>query len=658
MTTTRLVPSDAEAEPPSGRSDPPPAEGGRDTSRLLPLDGLRGLSVLVIVMYHVRVGPFTGGLAAVTVFFALSGFLIMSRTVAEVDRTGGFRLGSFVERRVRRLAPASLVCLAGTLVATHLFGDAVQRSRIGGDVVASLLQVANWRFLFQDASYDQLFAGASPLNHYWTLAIEEQFYVLFPLAVALVVRARPARRPALVALVCATAASVAIGVAFTTDSFDRFYYATDTRLFELLAGVVLALLIGRGTQGSLPRSRPGRILSEGVTLAAILGLLAAAVVFKSGSMSFARGGSQLVAILTVVAIVGLRRRGSTVGAWCSVPPMVWLGTRSYAIYLFHWPIIALSPDSIGPIRGHWLAALQVALTLALASASWRFVEQPVSLRRRLPDRRGLVTSWLGAGAALGVVALVAGAVLPTSDAAYAGGDPTTFGPVSTVPTPTGADPLRVAVAGDSTAVVLANALQRYQVDHPVEIAVLPLGEVACTVTIVAKSRHYRGEDGSDMTSCNRWPATIPPAIEEFRPDVVVVVVGMMEQADQQLEGSTRWHNVLQPSWRRRQLADFERLADALGGTGAPILWADVPYMEFQEDLPWLSDDPRRTDALNALLRSLDDDRDDIELFDYAKWIGPQDGTVDTERRPDGLHLSDVAADELVTRRLVPMLLDR
>ena len=658
MTTTRLVPSDAEAQPPAGGPDPAPSEGERGSSRLLALDGLRGLSVLVIVLYHVRVGPFTGGLAAVTVFFTLSGFLIMSRTLSEVDRTGRFGLGSFVERRVRRLAPASLVCLAGTLVATHLFGDAVQRSRVGGDVVASLLQVANWRFLFQEASYDQLFAGASPLNHYWTLAIEEQFYVAFPLVVALVVRARPTRRPAITALVCAAAATVATAVAFTTDSFDRFYYATDTRLFELLAGVVLALVIGRTAHGSLPRTLSGRVLSEVITLLAVLGILVAAIVFKSGSMSFARGGSQLVAGLTVAAIVGLRRRGSAVGAWCSIPPMVWLGTRSYAIYLFHWPIVALSPDSIGPIRGHWLAFAQIALTLVLAAASWRFVEQPVSLRRRLAGRRAIVTSWLGVGAALGVVALLAGAVLPTEASEYAGGDPTTFGPVSTAPTPAGADPLRVAVAGDSTAVVLANALQRYQVDHPAELSVLPLGEVACTVTIVAKSRHYRGEDGSDMTSCNDWPATIPPAIEEFQPDVVVVVIGMMEQADQQIEGSTTWRNVLDPGWRRRQRADFERLADALGSTGAPILWADVPYMEFQEDLPWLSDDPRRTNALNALFRSLDEERDDIELFDYATWIGPQDGTVDTERRPDGLHLSDVAADELVSRRLVPMLLAR
>jgi peptidoglycan/LPS O-acetylase OafA/YrhL len=127
------------------RSGGPASTGSR---RVVALDGLRGLSLLIIVLYHVRLGPFTGGLSAVTVFFTLSGYLIMSRTLLEVDRTGTFGFGSFVERRVRRLVPASLVCLLGTLIATHLVGDAVQRAKIGGDTLAALVHVANWRFLF------------------------------------------------------------------------------------------------------------------------------------------------------------------------------------------------------------------------------------------------------------------------------------------------------------------------------------------------------------------------------------------------------------------------------------------------------------------------------------------------------------------------------
>ncbi len=635
-----------------------PADSGSDAGRVVALDGLRGLSLAIIVLYHVRLGPFTGGLSAVTVFFTLSGFLIASRTVAEVDRTGRFRFGRFVERRIRRLVPASLVCLLGTLAATHLLGDAVQRSRIGGDTVAALLHVANWRFLFEERSYAQLFAGASPLTHYWTLAIEEQFYLLFPLVAAGVMALRPQLRGRAVAASLGAAVAASLVLAATAGSFDRFYYATDTRLFELLAGVVLG--VWTASRSASGRSQvaarvPDRVLDV-IGLASLAGLIWAGIVFKSGAMSFVRGGAQLTAVLTVLCIVVLQRPGLVPTRLCSWGPLVWLGRRSYAIYLLHWPIVALTDGGVGPIDGGLLAVAQIALSLSLAELSWHWVERPVMERAVFPARRRLVSAWLGAGSLLGVAALFAGTLPIPVGESYTGGDPTTFGPVETVPTPVGADPVRIAVAGDSTAVVIGNALARYQVDHPDEIAVLPLGQVACTVTIVARSRHYRGESGGDMTSCNHWPETIPREIAEFRPDVSIVVIGMMEQAQQQLEGSDEWHDLMEPEWRERQMRDFARLAEAMGSTGAPVWWSDVPYMEFQEPLPWISHAPERTDVLNGMFRRLASEQPGVRLLDYAEQIDPQDGSIDLSRRPDGVHLTDAAADELIAEWLVPMAL--
>lgn len=628
--------------------------------RIPGLDGLRGLAVLLVLAFHLHLGPFRGGFVGVTMFFTLSGFLITSRTLNEVDRSGTFAPGGFVERRIRRLAPASLLCVTGVIVASAFVGSAVQLRDLPGDATAAVANVANWRFLLRDSSYAALFSAPSPLAHYWSLAIEEQFYVLFPLVVWAVLRfARGRSRRVLIAAVVTAATAGSLTAALGAQHFDRFYYGTDARMFELLVGVALALWIRR------PRPAPARLRAfpPWIPPVALGVVVVEAIAVRNGSPAYARGLAQLAAVCTAVAIAGLLEPGSLIERACSPRWLRWVGKVSYGAYLYHWPIVALTPRSVGPLSGAALSVAQLAVTFVLAAVSWRFLEQPIVERRLLEARRPLVTRWATATAVVAAVAVVAVPWLPRPK------DPTaTFlqagkglqpGEAATITTALeGVDPLRVAVTGDSTAEVFAKALGRYAEKHPAELTVLDLSMVACTITRVEKARHYEGEAGHVMSSCGQWATVIPQRVAEFDPDISLVFVAVMEQADQRPAGSNVWRNVGQPEWAAHQRSEFDLLTDQLHSSGGPVLWADVPYVKFQADLPWLSDRPQRTDALNRLIGQLVADRAEVEPLALAAQLNRPDRSVDTATRPDGVHLSDAAADALVERWLVPQIEDR
>ena len=692
------------------------------SGRVAALDGMRGIAVLLVLLFHVQLGPFRGGFVGVTVFFTLSGFLITSRTLIEVASTERFSVREFVVRRVRRLVPASMLCLGGAVVGAIIVGG-TQAAAIGGDTLAAVANVANWRFLAKGTSYADLFAGPSPLNHYWSLAIEEQFYVLFPLVVAGILAVPRRRRSVAIVATVAIAAVGSVAAAFATSG-DDFYYGTHTRMFELVIGVVLALAISRPsptTNGVSvlvePDHRIRRWVIAPLSGASLIAIVLMAVRFENGAIGFAHGGAQYTAFLTAIAIVGLLDRHSPIARITSWRPLAWIGTISYGIYLYHWPLVALMPARLGPFSGTSLAVLQVILSVSMAAASWYLIERRVSIGRLLPSVRSLSGAWASTAVGIAVLAFVLGGGTPNAELpelmANAGAGvnadlpvptppPTTAAvvtapepappsdapsttspapqPMPTAPTPavdapppssappppTAAasapppaptappgPPLRIAVAGDSTAGVAARALQRYAAKHPQELVVLDLSMAGCTVTRVATIRHFRGEAGQNMASCGTWASVIPSMISQFQPDIAVVFIAMMEQADQQPAPDSPWRSVVEPDWAAHQQREFEELATALGTTGAPGLWADVPYMKFQPRLDWVSDDPSRTDALNMVLRNVDATRPDITMWAYASRYNRPNRTVDTKVRPDGIHLNDRAADQLATD-LVPL----
>jgi peptidoglycan/LPS O-acetylase OafA/YrhL len=356
----------------------------RLSQRYLPgLDGLRALAVLAVIAYHLEFGWAQGGLLGVGIFFTLSGYLITDLLLAQMRR-GGMRLAQFWLGRARRLLPALFLMLAVVVIWVATAGPA-QPAEFREAVAAAALYVSNWQLIFQHISYFARFGPPSPLSHLWTLGVEEQFYILWPLLLALgvkLVRERPSAsglRVRLAGLTLLLAAGSAVEMALLyRPGFDpsRVYYGTDTRAFGLLAGAALAMVWPSA------RLRPGiargaRLTLDWLGVAGLIAILALIAQTSQYSPFLYRGGFVLLALAGVLVIAALAHPACRLGRALGIAPLRWIGVRSYGIYLWSLPVIALTTPArahgVDPVRD----ALQVAATIGLAALSWRLVEQPV-----------------------------------------------------------------------------------------------------------------------------------------------------------------------------------------------------------------------------------------------------------------------------------------
>ena len=351
------------------------------------VDGLRGLAVAGVLLFHGGFSWAKGGYLGVSTFFTLSGYLITTLLLAEFGRTRRVSLPGFWSRRFRRLMPASLLTLAGIVV---LFGPFVatadQLAELPGDVIAALAYVANWRFILADQSYADLFTAPSPVQHFWSLAIEEQYYLFFPLLMAgLLAFGRGSRRLVFMVLGALTLGSTLLMMSLYTPGTDpaRVYYGTDTRAAELLIGALLAVLLA---------ARPhllARIPRRALTAAGIAVLVVTAywwMTVEQISPWLYQGGFTFYALTTAVLLAVLLVPGPVQRA-LATEPLRQLGRISYGVYLLHWPIFLwLTPELTGlaivPLFG-----LRLAVTIPAAVLSFRFVEQPVRTRQILVGPR-------------------------------------------------------------------------------------------------------------------------------------------------------------------------------------------------------------------------------------------------------------------------------
>jgi peptidoglycan/LPS O-acetylase OafA/YrhL len=340
------------------------------------LDGVRALAVAGVVLYHAGVAWVPGGFLGVDVFFVLSGFLITSLLLAERRATGSIDLRAFWIRRARRLLPAAFLVIAVSVLVVAAFVPA-DLGPTRADAVASFAYANNWAQLLTEHSYFVAFERPSLLQHLWSLAVEEQFYLLWPLALGALLSWLGARRTVAVTLAAALASALLMAALFSPgDDPSRVYYGTDTHASGLLVGALLAFLWPLGRMRR-PRRASAVTVLDIAAVAGLAGVVAAMVSWTDYESWVYRGGLVVLALSTALLIAAVTHPACRAGAWLGAGPLRWIGERSYGIYLWHWPVMALTRPGADLDWPRPLLVLgQVGLTIALAAASYRWVERP------------------------------------------------------------------------------------------------------------------------------------------------------------------------------------------------------------------------------------------------------------------------------------------
>ncbi len=544
----------ATVTPPAPAEPRDPGAAGRGSSSLgshyRGLDGLRALAVLGVLLFHAGLTWLPGGFLGVSLFFTLSGFLITGILI----RNPGRGLRPFWTRRARRLLPAAFLALAAIVVFGATVASHQQAVELPGNIAAAATWTANWKFIASGQSYADVFSGPSPVQHFWSLAIEEQFYLVFPVLLLLVVsRTRSLK---VVAGTLAGAAVVStLWMAFlhsTGASLDRLYYGTDTRVAELLVGGALAVIVAHtGTDWS----ERGRRVWSWAGLGALALILVAWWRLTLADGPLWTGGFLALAVLCCVAIVGVLADRGPLPRILSWWPLVWTGRISYGLYLYHFPIYLWLTEARTGLGPYPLLVLRLAVTYSVALLSYRFVEQPVLRGAKLGLPRGSMRVAV-VPIAMGVV------VLATVLTVHRSGDD----PLSAVRAGAAASRMPKAatdgvldllvIPGRADDPVIGRLAADTAANPKVKLTVAP--PLKCSGGLVA----FRGG-----RTCASFAKAWPELIRRHDPDAVIVYAD--DWAGQSLESLTGKRAAELPAATADILAPA---LDALSARGAPIVW--------------------------------------------------------------------------------------
>lgn len=610
------------------------------------LDGLRGAAVAAVLFHHA--GHLTGGWLGVDLFFVLSGYLITALLIAGWKDRGSVALGNFWARRVRRLGPALILLLLGVAAYAALVATPSELLNIRSDGLATLFEVANIRTIAAGGDYWATMLRPSPLRHTWSLAIEEQLYLIWPLVVAGVLRWRRSPRAVLVVSVVGAFFSAALmELLLASDiSRSRLYYGTDTRAAAVFLGAVVAS--GRVTMGPA-RWAATRSVRHG---AGVVAALALAITWwrLDGSSDLAYQLLPLIGVAgaLVVASIADRRHPGPVGALLNLAPLPQIGRISYGVYLYHWPIFLVLDEARTGLDGWVLTGVRIGVTVAVAAASYHYVEEPIRMRRRLTGRRGRAA--VPAAMALVIIALVAstlGAVKPDTGSASAAG-PLDQSSVPGAPV--------MLLAGDSVPLLLGAELSTQKDELGVSIA--NRAQPGCH--LLADVGPIRGTEGNvrtDVADCAA-AGSYRKNVEQFRPDVSVVFFG--EFPNQAVEIGGRWTMPCEQDYLDATRSRLDALVADLQATGAPVVLLTAPGTS----LSWVLERvepgmPERVACTNQQLRDIAADTPGVSVIDLAGYICPPGKACRTEidgvdLREDGLHFTGDGA-RAVNNWLIPQV---
>ncbi|HVB92221.1 MAG TPA: acyltransferase family protein [Acidimicrobiales bacterium] len=661
------------------------------------LDGVRAFAVVAVMMYHSGLAITTGGFMGVDSFFVLSGFLITSLLVSEWRETVSIRLSDFWARRARRLLPALLLML---LFVAFFASIVVPRGTYGAlrlDALATLLYVSNWHFILVGSNYFNEAATTSPLIHTWSLAVEEQFYLFWPLVVLGILRVTKSLR-VLFAVCClaAVASGIEMYVIFRHSvSTNRAYLGTDTRSQCLFIGCALAVGLVLWTKRSHAEGRLGvgelwrPAGASGRLLCGLLGMVGAVIslvlwVTTSTSSSFPySGGFFLIGLGTagvIVAAVGAPR--SVVPRVLCLAPIRYVGQISYGLYIWHWPLFIWVNEARTGLQGYELFSARLLVTFAASVLSYHLIERPIRRGSFMHQWR----AWVGVPAGVGVVVLamvaatagtsaVASTTLPPAIGTPGGSSTTTSTTTESTAVPPVAPvaPVSVLLFGDSVALTLGVGLADRTEQAKYGYVLSDQGILGCGVVMGPKVELMGARDATPP-ACNGssfvpgtpllkqpWPYQWLAAMAATHPNVVVLLAGRWEVVDREYQG--KWTNILNPTFAAYVKHQLELTSQLVVASGVHMVFLTAPCTnegEQPDGAPWPEDDPARLVVYNRLIREVAAEHPQTDsVVDLAGAACPGGHFATTLRgvvirRTDGVHFTD-AGGMVLAQDLMPAI---
>lgn len=663
------------------------------------LDGVRGLAVTIVILYHHSVTWMTGGELTVSMFFTLSGFLITRLMVAEWGASGTISLRNFYDRRVRRLFPASFAVLLAVVVIWTVFAGN-GRYLNPWEWFGGLSYYENIYLQAAGKDYASLFGLGNPVQHLWSLSLEEQVYLVFPIVMLLLLRRSRARRVAWVAFGVLTAAAlgaIALGAYYehhapvwsALSGLDAActgrscaYYATEVRVGEFLMGAAFAVLWAVWSKVPAIVAKLRHPLVRGLGWPMVFG--AYVVWFSFGAWNrFGESFFPTVVFLNgllTLSIITLAHGEGGMSWVLSRRPLVWLGQVTYTVYLVHWPVFmfweSMNLDPSLPrfrvpftdwvtVDHFWMFVLKAGTTFAIVVVLYYALENPVRRRRIWVGKRLYV--WLAVMASIGTVVAFVGDgrrsdasqnVLTSLNAQALELQRQALEALPEVPAdaPSSATndsdlPARVLMVGDSQAWVLASGLDEWEQANGVDL--VPSPGVGCGIGENTRIR-YLGLDVPERPGCTAWREALPKIASKFRPNVVVIVGGTADLSDRMLPGEDSWSHIGMPNYDEWLLAEFAEFVDAVSGSESTILWFTVPdvnppYIAGETGQPPFSEsDPDRSDRYNELIRDYAAGDPRVTVIEFAAAVEAHEGgQFEPRMRPDGAHIDLKYASELV-----------